>query len=258
MLEIVGWAIKQELDAVTKMVLVVLSNHANSDGVCWPSVRRVAACAGISERHVPVVMRRLTELGYLQCRARYRGDGSNSSNEYRVIFPPSILQNEMSSLVHESDGGGTEPRGGGTPPGPPLESVIESVIEKKKKNTYGQFENVFLSEEEVNRLDTKLGFKQCDDLIQEMSEAIAAKGYKYKSHYAALLAWSRKREAPNGRRESTAEANIRTTREASARLLARLDEQVRGSVQSADTGGTASGIRRVPPGHTGDPSGEGV
>ena len=63
--------------------------------------------------------------------------------------------------------------------------------EGKEKSTYGQFENVFLSEEEFLKLKEKYN-GTLQEKIEALSMGIASKGYKYKSHYATILSWDRK------------------------------------------------------------------
>ena len=58
------------------------------------------------------------------------------------------------------------------------------------KKTYGECANVKLTDEEYQKLKDK----NLTHLIDELSLYIASKGDKYKSHYATILGWSRKRE----------------------------------------------------------------
>ena len=58
------------------------------------------------------------------------------------------------------------------------------------KNTYGECANVKLTDDEYQKLKDK----NLTHLIDELSLYIASKGDKYKSHYATILGWSRKRE----------------------------------------------------------------
>jgi hypothetical protein len=46
-----------------KLVAVVLADHADSDGVCWPSYRRIAEKAGCDERTARRHIKTLIELG---------------------------------------------------------------------------------------------------------------------------------------------------------------------------------------------------
>lgn len=60
------------------------------------------------------------------------------------------------------------------------------------KVSFGQFVNVKLSEEEYQKLKTEFGDQEAAERIDRLSEYIASKGVKYKSHYATILAWARK------------------------------------------------------------------
>ena len=59
-----------------------------------------------------------------------------------------------------------------------------------RKCAYGSFENVLLSDEELSKLQAK--FSDWQERIEELSEGLESKGYKYKSHYATILAWDRR------------------------------------------------------------------
>jgi len=66
------------------------------------------------------------------------------------------------------------------------------------KKPYGEFKNVFLSEEEYGKLLDKFGSNLADK-IEELSTGIASKGYKYKDHYATILSWDRKKVRDGGK-----------------------------------------------------------
>lgn len=59
--------------------------------------------------------------------------------------------------------------------------------------TYGEFQKVKLSVEEYQKLVEKFGEKNTLLLIAELDTGIASKGYKYKSHYATILNWARRK-----------------------------------------------------------------
>ncbi|MDH4127679.1 MAG: DUF4373 domain-containing protein [Spirochaetota bacterium] len=64
------------------------------------------------------------------------------------------------------------------------------AIKQKKpiKHRYGEYKNVLLSDDEYTKL------KQCLDvvkMIKKLDEGIELKGYKYKSHYLAILKWNK-------------------------------------------------------------------
>lgn len=61
------------------------------------------------------------------------------------------------------------------------------------KEKYGEFNNVTLSNEELEKLKEKFP-KDYQNRIEKLSAYIASTGKKYKSHYATILNWSRKEE----------------------------------------------------------------
>ena len=60
------------------------------------------------------------------------------------------------------------------------------------KNIYGEFENVKLSNIELEKLKEK--FSDYQEKIESLSGYIKSKGVKYKDHYATILNWARKEE----------------------------------------------------------------
>ena len=79
----------------------------------------------------------------------------------------------------------------------------------KDKKTYGVLNNVLLSDEEYNKIvDAGLS-----GLIDELSTYIDSKGAKYKSHYATILSWGRRREKEKPRGESKAFKGEMSTRD---------------------------------------------
>lgn len=60
---------------------------------------------------------------------------------------------------------------------------------KKEKISFGEFKNVLLSEEELEKL--KQRFSDYELRIEKLSNYIASKGDRYKSHYATILNWAR-------------------------------------------------------------------
>lgn len=77
------------------------------------------------------------------------------------------------------------------------EKIKEIYKEKLVKNAHGEFQNVLLTEEEYIKLKDKFN-TTLEDKIEILSTGIASKGYKYKSHYAAILSWDRKEKVRNG------------------------------------------------------------
>lgn len=80
----------------------------------------------------------------------------------------------------------------GVPPGIPIVSEESAPpAPKPPKHKYGEFKNVLLTDDEVAKLMEKFPV-DWSQRIENLSEGIARKGYKYQSHYLAILNWAKK------------------------------------------------------------------
>ena len=74
------------------------------------------------------------------------------------------------------------------------EFLLITNINKNEKNDkkyiYGEYQNVKLTDEELEKL--KAEFPDWEERIERLSEYIAQKGDKYKNHLATIRAWARK------------------------------------------------------------------
>lgn len=75
---------------------------------------------------------------------------------------------------------------------PPGGYPEEEKPKKKKpaKHKYGEYRNVLLTDEELDKLKTR--FPDWEDRIENLSLYIESKGARYKSHYATILSWARR------------------------------------------------------------------
>lgn len=73
------------------------------------------------------------------------------------------------------------------------ESYNESSPNRQKptRHKYGQYKNVLLTDEELEKLKSEFP-GDWEARIERLSEYIASKGAKYKSHLATIRAWARK------------------------------------------------------------------
>lgn len=70
------------------------------------------------------------------------------------------------------------------------EASKQEVSEQtKKKSPYGDFNNVFLTDDEYSKLARD--YTDYEDRIQKLSYYIESTGKKYKSHYATVKSWAR-------------------------------------------------------------------
>ena len=66
----------------------------------------------------------------------------------------------------------------------------ESKPAKPSKHKYGEYKNVLLTDEELEKL--KEDYIDYEDRIERLSSYIASTGKSYKSHYATIRNWARK------------------------------------------------------------------
>ena len=62
------------------------------------------------------------------------------------------------------------------------------------QNSYGEFGNVKMTTAEFEKLVQSEGAEHANALIEELSSYLASSGKRYKSHYATLLNWGRRKD----------------------------------------------------------------
>ena len=109
-----------------------------------------------------------------------------SIEKYLETVPPHILKVKSEIINHKSEAMDS------LSIGYPKEEIKEKKTAETKDN-YGEFNKVKLSSDEYAKLVEKLGTVTANELITELDSYIASKGARYKSHYATLLAWARRK-----------------------------------------------------------------
>jgi len=99
-------AMKQEgLKPATKIVLYWLADHHNGEtGLCIPSQKRLAELCEMTDRSIRTHLDTLQTLGLIKVIERKRDNGSQTSNEYKLLFSgknlPTLMENISSPHVH--------------------------------------------------------------------------------------------------------------------------------------------------------------
>lgn len=84
-----AWAWSKECPtAAAKLVLLKLADHADDDGVCWPSQGRIAKDTGLTRNWVNAQIAKLAELGILIVEQRINPQGQQT-NRYVLRCSPS-------------------------------------------------------------------------------------------------------------------------------------------------------------------------
>lgn len=68
-----------------------------------------------------------------------------------------------------------------------INNINNYTTRTRVKKKYGEFQNVFLTDTEVEKLKKQL--PNFDKNLETFSKKLEKKGYKYKSHYLAMLDW---------------------------------------------------------------------
>lgn len=89
-LSALNWALVQQCGTpAAKMVLIILSRYANTEGWAWPSRLTLAKATEQSPDSVDRALRLLTERGLVEKGGRQiRQDGGDSTVRYRLLFDP--------------------------------------------------------------------------------------------------------------------------------------------------------------------------
>ena len=119
-----NWAFRQDLKPVPKLVLVVLADAANDQGICWPGITTLAGKVGVTPRTVQRAIQLLVHRDLITVEQRYRSDGSCSSNLYQLSL------DSGDNLSPPPDCGGTSRH---ARQGPPVTSVIPRTTIGTKK-----------------------------------------------------------------------------------------------------------------------------
>ena len=79
------WAWEQELtNPSEKLVLLAIADHANDDGMCWPSMSHVAERCLLSTRQIQRITEQLVHYGLLTRERRKRPDGTLGTYTYTL------------------------------------------------------------------------------------------------------------------------------------------------------------------------------
>lgn len=73
-----------------QLLLTWLWFHANNGGSCWPSTKKLVEETGLSERSIRQGYTILEKAGLIEKTARFREDGSQASNLFKVAITPKM------------------------------------------------------------------------------------------------------------------------------------------------------------------------
>lgn len=125
------WAFDQICPSpAAKLVLLKLGDHANDEGECWPSQRRIAEDCGLTRQTVNEQIRKLIELGLLNTQNRFDGTGQLTN---RYFLPCRQIGHPLSADPTPLSAQATPPVGSAdTEPSLNLKEEASPIGEAKK------------------------------------------------------------------------------------------------------------------------------
>lgn len=88
---------------------------------------------------------------------------------------------------------------------------VGSKSSKPVKHKYGEYKNVLLTDEELDRLKDE--FSDWEERIERLSSYVASTGKSYKSHYATIKNWARKDLEQRTQPSNNTRQQVQTTKQ---------------------------------------------
>lgn len=144
-------------------------------GQVLTSLKRMQERTGLSYQEIRTSLNKLEKSGEInkQTTNKYSIITINKYNDYQDINKQLTNKQQTTNNIKEYK----------------KEKEYKEIKENIKRK-YGTFENVLLTDDELEKLKER--FNDYEEKIDNLSSYIASKGAKYKSHYATILNWSRK------------------------------------------------------------------
>jgi len=129
----------------------------------------ISGGTGASKTSIIDAIKRLSESGLVQVH-------KGNTNKYEINIDCDI------EYAKEYFGGNA----------PPITYTTLPKKEKATKKSYGQFKNVFLSDEEKQKLISQFGKDKAKEWVETLSIYLESSKKRYASHYATILSWDRR------------------------------------------------------------------
>lgn len=170
-----------ELKDKAKLLYGEITSLSTKDGYCYASNKYFANLYDVSTTTISLLIKNLVDKGYVESEIIYKEGTKEILNRYLKIIKDPYLKNLKYPIKENLKDNNTSINN---------TRNNKKEINKEKKNKYGEFENVLLTDKEYQKLKER--FVDYERRIKDLSYYIASKGDKYKSHYATILSWANK------------------------------------------------------------------
>ena len=174
------------------------------------SLKGLAYCLGISERTVTDRLTELKTAGYVEMRRVTDKKGKILGCEWDVYEVPKTMSQKTHNVENPQRGKTAtwqthnveNPQRGFTATITNTNSNNTNSNKDEEKKPLGEFQNVFLTVPELEKLQTKLGNK-LNDYIEDLGDYLKTHPKKkYASHYRTILKWYERDLARNPQPEN--------------------------------------------------------
>jgi DNA-binding transcriptional regulator YhcF (GntR family) len=134
-IKIMTWIWENSLEEGTNLLmLLAIADHANDDGVCWPSIERLAQRARVKERQAQYIIKNLEANGAIEVQ---RGVGRNNTSLYFVKGAPDCTFSQKEKVQSSVKKVQSSALKGAVAIAPePLEPSIEPSVIPLRANNY--------------------------------------------------------------------------------------------------------------------------
>lgn len=171
----------KRLTANEKLLYSEITSLTSKTGECWATNEYFASIYELSIRSITRMIANLKKYGYINI-VMIRKENSKEI-EKRIITLRGIDKNVVGYRQNCPEG---------------IDKIVyennikvnnkgEYIYNTKTKHKYGEYKNVLLTDEELQKL--KDNYNNWEELITYLDEYIEMKGYKAKSHYLCIKKW---------------------------------------------------------------------
>lgn len=183
------------LNALDKVILTEIDSLDQGERGCYASNKHIADFCQCSERKVSESIAQLIKCGYLRVQ---KFDGRQRELRSRLA---EIAR--QTSKNHEAD---TQILRESNTVNNTTNNTVNKKIDKPPKHKYGEYNNVLLTDAELDKL--KADYPDWQTRIDRLSGYIAQSGKKYSSHYATIRNWAKKDAEQPRRQNNRAGGNV--------------------------------------------------
>lgn len=189
------WALKQDVkNASAKLLLISLANYADEDGICWPSITRLAGDCSASRQTVMNSTKRLIEMGLIEAKKRTGGSEYGAKSILYTLKFTESPKRRLSEEKTEPKVQSVKPKVNGLDPNQLLEPITKKENKQKKKTEVEKYsaqdmqcaEWIFAKIQQLNPKHKLPNMDNWADTIRLMRE----RDKKTHREIAELFAWA--------------------------------------------------------------------